>query len=305
MGVVWGLMAAAAFGTADYAAARSSRRIGVYSTLMLMQAVGFVLLTAGLLVTGEWRAAVSVQGAAAASLWMFVDLLGILALYRGLHVGQASVVAPIASSFSVVTVVLALLSGETAGGVVLAGIGLTACGVICATIAPAKSAPGSAESSAASGISPASASPAAVVPPTRLASGALWAILASLLLGTAFFGLRMPVEAIGGWTTVWIGRAQASLILPVLLWLAKHKPVWPRDRNGWLLVLAVGVLDALALASYNTGLMLERTAIVITAASLFAVVTLLWGVGLGKERLRWNQWLGVLLTFAGIGMVTI
>jgi drug/metabolite transporter (DMT)-like permease len=286
MGVVWGLMAAFAFGTADYAAARSSRKIGVYSTLMCMQIVGFVLLSVMLLATGEWRAVSSARGVAAASLWMFVDLLGILALYRGLHVGQASVVAPIASSFSVVTVILALLSGETVGGIALAGIGLTAVGVVCATIAP--SSPGSRTDS-----------------PSRLAAGALWAILASLLLGSAFFGLRTPVEDIGGWATAWIGRLQASILLPASLWLAKRKPAWPKERRGWLLVLAVGTLDALALTSYNTGLTLERTAIVITAASLFAVVTLLWGVGLGKERLGWNQWVGVLLTFAGIGMVTL
>jgi len=291
MGVVWGLMAAFAFGTADYAAARSSRRIGVYSTLMCMQIVGLAVLSVMLLATGEWRAVSSVRGIAAASLWMFVDLLGILALYRGLHVGQAAVVAPIASSFSVVTVMLALLSGETAGGIALAGIGLTAVGVVCATIVPS-SAPPSAEGRPDDS-------------PSRLAAGALWAILASLLLGTAFFGLRTPVEDIGGWATVWIGRLQASILLPAWLWLAKRRPAWPKERRGWLLVLAVGTLDALALASYNTGLTLERTAIVITAASLFAVVTLLWGVCLGGERLRWNQWVGVLLTFAGIGMVTL
>lgn len=72
-----------------------------------------------------------------------------------------------------------------------------------------------------------------------------------------------------------------------------------------MLLLAVGALDAFALASYNTGLMLEQTALVITATSLFAVVTLLWGVILGKERLRRNQWLGIVLTFIGIGIVTI
>jgi drug/metabolite transporter (DMT)-like permease len=284
LGVVWGLLAAFAFGTADYAAAISSRRIGVYSTLLCMQVVGFALLTVFLTATGGWTSLASIQGIAAASLWMFVDLIGILVLYRGLHVGQASVVAPIASSFSVVTVILSLLSGETANGITLTGIGLTACGVVCATVTLSSAKTGSR---------------------TGLARGAIWAIAASLLLGVAFFGLRMPAEEIGGWATVWIGRMQAGLLLPLFLWITKHKPTWPRERRGWMLVLTVGALDAIALASYNTGLLLEQTAIVITATSLFAVVTLLWGVFLGKERLRRNQWLGVVLTFIGIGMVTL
>lgn len=287
MGLVLGLLAAVAFGTADYAAARSSRKIGVYATLLGMQVVGFALLTVFLTATGGWGFWASKQGILAASLWMFIDLAGILALYQGLHVGQAAVVAPIASSFSVVTVILALLSGETVNGLTLAGIGLTACGVACATVTfpSEKTASGSR---------------------TRLAKGALWAILAALLLGVAFFGLRMPAEEIGGWATVWVGRMQASLIiLPLFLWLTKHRPPWPTERRGWMLVLAVGVLDAIALASYSTGLMREQTAIVITAASLFAVVTLLWGVFLGKERLKRNQWAGILLTFIGIGIVAI
>lgn len=171
-----------------------------------------------------------------------------------------------ASSFSVVTVILSLLFGEMANGITLTGIGLTACGVACATVTRTTS--GSR---------------------TGLARGALWAIAASLLLGVAFYGLRMPAEEIGGLATVWIGRMQAVLLLPLFLWMTKHKPTWPEGRRGWMPVLTVGVLDAIALASYNTGLLFEQTAIVITATSLFAVVTLLWGVVLGKERLRRNQ----------------
>lgn len=84
----------------------------------------------------------------------------------------------------------------------------------------------------------------------------------------------------------------------------EKKPALP-DRKTWKFVLSVGVLDALALTSYNVGLKHEQTAIVITAASLFAVVTLCWGVFLEKERLARNQWFGVLLTFAGIIIISL
>ncbi|GFZ89074.1 hypothetical protein GCM10008018_39100 [Paenibacillus marchantiophytorum] len=72
--------------------------------------------------------------------------------------------------------------------------------------------------------------------------------------GCAFVGggvLRTSLSASCAWGggTVWIGRMQ------------------------------VGILDAVALVSYNWGLGLADTSIVIAATSLFAVVTLLWGVG--------------------------
>ena len=63
----------------------------------------------------------------------------------------------------------------------------------------------------------------------------------------AFFGLRMPTEEIGGKATVWIGRMQAVLLLLLFLWMTKHKPPRPKERRGWMLVLTVGVLDAIAL----------------------------------------------------------
>jgi hypothetical protein len=40
---------------------------------------------------------------------------------------------------------------------------------------------------------------------------------------------------------------QAVLLLLLFLWMTKHKPPRPKERRGWMLVLTVGVLDAIAL----------------------------------------------------------
>ncbi|KPV57772.1 hypothetical protein QJ48_20230 [Paenibacillus sp. A3] len=282
-GMLLGLVSALSFGTADFFAGKSGKKIGVFSTLFYMQLVGLLFLTAAVFWKGQWHALLSLQHAAAASLWMAVDLIGILFLYQGLLTGSSAVVAPVASSFSVVTVVLAFLSGERLGTGTWLGIVMTLSGVILASIV------WSGKSKQRSG--------------TALASGVLWAILASLFLGAAFFGLRFAQEALGGLLTVWIGRLQATILLPVLYRLLKIK-LTPPGRNGAGLVAIVGILDAVALVSYNTGLGLEDTSIVITAASLFAIVTLLWGVLAGGEKPAWNQWIGVGYTLAGILIVS-
>ncbi|MED4755406.1 EamA family transporter [Brevibacillus choshinensis] len=283
--MLWGLLSALMFGTADFFAANSSKRIGAYTTLYYMQFVGFALLCIVMAVSGEWHAIRSISGVAAACVWMLVDLVGILLLYRGLLAGQASIVAPIASSFSVVTVSLSIAFGEHVDSLTLAGIALTIVGIIGATMRISRS--NGRNSSHA-----------------KFAKGALWAILAALFLGTAFFGLRYPVEDLGGIATVWVGRLQAVILLPLLSLLGKWKLSRP-NRGDWGNLLIVGALDAFAIVSYNLGLWYEQTSIVITAASLFAIVTLIWGVLLGKERLMWNQWIGVTLTFAGITIVSL
>ncbi|UUZ95545.1 DMT family transporter [Paenibacillus sp. P25] len=225
------------------------------------------------------------QRLAGASLWMGVDLIGILMLYRGLQVGKASVVAPIASSFSVVTVLLAVGSGERFPAPVFLGIGFTLAGVILTTIEW-------------------TGRTAADQPRGKIAQGAAWAVLASLTLGTAFFGLRYPSEAIGGIATAWIGRVQASVVLPPLMLLLRRPPSWPGRREAARL-LAVGLFDAIALVSYNIGLGMEHTSVVITAVSLFAVVTMGWGVIAGRETANWNQWLGIGCTFVGIALIVL
>ncbi|MEC0211798.1 DMT family transporter [Paenibacillus ehimensis] len=283
-GILLGLLSALSFGTADFFAGKSSKKIGVFSTLFYMQLVGLLFLTAAVFWQGQWDALLSLRHAAAASLWMAVDLIGILFLYQGLLTGSSAVVAPVASSFSVVTVALAFLSGERLGTGTWLGIIMTLSGVILASMVwrsgRSKQRPG-----------------------TALASGVLWAVLASLFLGAAFFGLRFAQEALGGLLTVWIGRLQAVILLPVLYRLLKIRLTSP-GRNGAGLVAIVGILDAVALVSYNTGLGLEDTSIVITATSLFAIVTLLWGVLAGGEKPAWNQWVGVGCTFAGILIVS-
>ena len=284
MGLFWGLLSSLCFGTADFMAARSSKRIGAHPTLFYMQAVGFVLLTVVMFVLDEWRSIDTWSHAAAAGLWMLVDLAGILLLYQGLKVGHASVVAPIASSFSAVTAALAFAFGERVSPLALSGIVLTIVGVIGATVTGPGS--GGARSSR-----------------VKVAQGAVWAIGAALLLGTAFFGLRYPAQAIGGVATVWIGRCQAVVLLPLLSLLAGRRLAQP-GKNDWTGLAAVGALDALAIVCYNFGLLHAQTSIVITATSLFAVVTLLWGVLLAKERPSRHQWAGILLTFAGIAIVS-
>src|SRR5579864_8237286 len=114
-GILLGLTAALGWGAADFMARFASRRVGAYPTLHYMQLFGFLALTASLAATGHWS---SYFPAAGRDAWMWALMAGLLntlsglALYRSFEVGVLALVAPIAASYPVLTVMLSLESGE-------------------------------------------------------------------------------------------------------------------------------------------------------------------------------------------------
>jgi drug/metabolite transporter (DMT)-like permease len=281
--LIFGLLSAFSFGTADFLAGLTSRKIGSYATLFYMQILGLLVLSIYLFSSGDWIMLVNHWHAIKlAMLFMGIDLLGILCLYQGLATGNVSVVAPISSSFAIVTVILALLFGENPSPIVLLAILLTIGGVVTASFRAGEGDKRKGQST----------------------NGIAWGILAAILLGVAFFGIKYPTEEIGAYVTVWIGRLQATIILPILLVILKKKLKKPRRSDiGWLFL--VGLLDMIAFISYNIGIMKADTSIVVIITSLFSIVSIFWGVVIWKEKMTWNQAIGVCLVLIGILVINI
>ncbi|WP_028777478.1 EamA family transporter [Shimazuella kribbensis] len=283
-GFIMGILSAFSFGTADFLAGITSRRIGSYTTLFYMQLVGAIGLSIYLFFSGDWSIFINHMDAVGlAMLFMGIDVIGILCLYQGLAKGNVSVVAPITSSFAAITVILAIIFGERPSFITIAGIILSIAGVIFASLR---------------------FNTAASTKTTNPSSGILWAILAALLLGIAFFGLKYPTVEIGPFMTVWIGRLQAVILLPLLLLIPKRQWVIPQLKEAGLLLL-VGIFDVIAIISYNLGLMQADTTIVVTLTSLFAIVTIIWGVVVLAERMIWNEAVGIVSILIGLVLISL
>ncbi|MGC2269415.1 MAG: DMT family transporter, partial [Candidatus Acidiferrales bacterium] len=77
-------------------------------------------------------------------------------------------------------------------------------------------------------------------------------------------------------------------------------------RGGvWWLLLAVGVLDTAAFVANNAGLSTGQVSVVSVLASLYGAVTVLLSWIFLRERLELSQWLGIVLIFAGVVMVSL
>src|SRR6516225_4012230 len=133
MGILFGLLTALSWGTADFFARFSTRKIGTFRTMLYMQLLGFVLLTLAMPSLGGWGHLTDGSGWRP---WLWGIVAGALntsstlALYRSFEIGKMSIVAPLSASYPVLTLVLSVTTGERLTLLRLAGIIVTIAGVV-------------------------------------------------------------------------------------------------------------------------------------------------------------------------------
>jgi drug/metabolite transporter (DMT)-like permease len=270
----------------------ASRHIGAYRALLFMQLIGFFALSAFLIFTGGWSHA-SMPGwqpwtlAAAAGV---LNTVGSLALYYSFEVGILTVVAPISSSYPVITVGLAFLSGEHIGALHAAGLAIAMVGVMFAA-------------------NSFSAAPQNVLdsPHTRAerSKGVGWSLVSMVCFGIMFWFLGFHVlPVLGATPSVWVIRLSTSLMLLFASAPAHQNVVISRGNVWWLLAL-MGVLDTSAYVANNAALQGGPVSITTVIASLYGAVTVLLSSIFLRERLARLQWLGIVLIFAGIILVSL
>ena len=132
-------------------------------------------------------------------------------------------------------------------------------------------------------------------------------ILLSVLAGAGFAGAfalgQYATELSNEYTVSVIGRAAAILSLAAIA-IATRKTVWP----GWKalpLLCLMGALDSIALLSVIGAGGLPNAQYASVAASVFGLLTVVLAWMILNERMLPRQWLGCLITFAGIGYLAL
>jgi drug/metabolite transporter (DMT)-like permease len=198
-----------------------------------------------------------------------------------------SVVAPVSSAYPALTVTLAIMSGERITPLRGAGLAVTLIGVILAATTFTPSGGDSAKESA------------------HLTKGVGWAILAALGFGVLFWFLGFyVVPAVGPAISVWVIRLTCFSVLAVAS-VPTRQSLKPPSGSVWWLLAAVGFLDTAAFVANNAGLHTGQVSVVSVLASLYGAVTVLLSWIFLREKLERTQWLGIILIFAGIVLVSI
>jgi len=280
MGFILGVVAMLTLGVQSYIMAKSSRRLGPLRTSLWYQAISLgVLLLLSLLLFRY----------GGMTWWTFLTLIlagivsisGILAFMKGLQVGHVSLVVTVASAWGAVTAVLGvLLLGESMTLLQAAFVALIVMGTVLASF--------DAGTAAGKG---------------GKAKGLGYAIIALFSWGAYYFLLSFLVKALN-WFSVTLFITAITVLFLAVYGTATRKRMMT-GRSGMGLLLAMGVLNVIALFAYNLGVTLSYTAIVAPINAASPLVTIILAYALLKERLVPNQKIGVAMVLLGIVLLAI
>ena len=273
--VVLGLLASLGWGVADFGGGLASRSAPVLGVLMWSQVASFTIGVPILLLSPEppmrdVDVAVSIGGGLLAA-------VGLAFLYRGLSVGRMGVVAPIAA---VLTATLPVAFGFLTEGIpsILAIVGIALAALSVVLVSRAASEPAS---EGAAGTDPVR---------TARSTGIWYAVAAGCLFGTFSISASfLPDELI--FSPVMLIRVAS--IASIAAWLLVRRGPWRVPRRLWPALVAIGVVDMLATASYLSSIGVGPLAIAAILASLYPIVTTFLATVVLRERMTFTHVAGI------------
>lgn len=285
MTVLLGLLAAAAWGSADFVAGLLSKRRPAVVVLAWSSLVATLVASAAVLVAGSelppgrwllWGSLAALSGTT-----------GLASLYAGLAAGRMGVVAPIAATGVLVPLSVGLLGGDPLTWVV--GVGIT-CAVTGGVLASGPEAKGGERAGPGAGILP-----------------VLLALVAACGLGGSLVFVERGAQ-VSLLHTLWVLKSVGLvLMLGVLLAgrvlgrLSAESLRLERRMVPGLLLAGIGDLGANVL--YGLAVQTGPLSVVSVLGSLYPVATIALAWVVLRERLRAVQWVGVLLALVGIGLI--
>lgn len=279
MGIAFGLGAALSWGVADYVAAMASRRTGALRVVLGFHVLATILLGIAVAASGSGVSNVSRDDLAWFALVGVLGWSSYLAFYRALAIGPISIVSPIVSAYAAVTVLWAVvISGDHLAGSVIAALVVTIFGVTLA-----------------------SSDVAQLRPAARAgALGVLLALLTAVLIGSFVFGVAHFADEYGWLVPIFLARAFSTIFVAATAVRGREWRFPELPRRLLAMIGLVAVVDSLGYVAFNFGIRHAETPVVAAAAAPYAVVPIVLGVLVLRERPTPVQWTGVGLVLAGM-----
>jgi drug/metabolite transporter (DMT)-like permease len=273
MAILLALGASVSWGFADFFGPLKGRALGALRTLLYVQLSGLLVIAVIVAVRGKGPAH---AGALLAIPAAVSGTLGLAAYYRGMAVGAMSVVAPIAGISAAIPVVVGIVSGDRPSPLKLGGIACALIGVFLAAWEPGRTG-------------------------SRIAAGVGLALLAALGFGGYFPFMHAAGRADFWWASLFFRMASSSVI--VLGVLARRPPLRV-SASVFPVLFLVGFGDMFGNLLFAAASARGLVSIVSVLASLYPVVTVLLARAVIAERVARTQELGVVMTVAGVAMIS-
>lgn len=277
-----GTVAALSWGTLDFLAGMSSRKMGYVQTTAGVTLSGFLLLTIALAVAGPFPAfqgpTVWIAMAAGAGI-----ALATMCLFAALASGPISLAIPVAMSYPASTVVVFAVLGSyptlhqlIAVFAILGGAGLVAINE-------------PAESHNAT--------------PGRIRRTLSFALLAHVIFLFSVLAGQNAAQEIGALQSAWVSRIGGTiLMLPILLLGAKGGGLSIRALP---LLAVMGLLDVLGMSALFAAGRTEQPELATVCSAAAGAITVILAALVLKEKVKLGRWLGIALVFSGVSALSL
>jgi len=274
-----GVCAALAWGVHDICVRYVSQQRGILPALTTVLMAGLVMLVPVVIYSGGWQ-----DMSARAYQYCLISgtfyVVGCLGMYKSFSIGPVRLVAPIMGAYPILSIGWAALNGQVVPFDQWLAVLAVVLGVAIVSILS------DSEDSSRS---------------QKAAIG--WALLGAVGFALTFATGHIATQAGAEVPVVFVTRAVTTLGVLILL-LASKGGKWP-DRRAWPLLALMGFLDAFALGVVIASGALDRPEFAAVAASTFGMVTIILAWLFLKELMTPSQWLGVAITFGGIGYLAL
>ncbi len=276
--MIFGLLAALGWGSADYGGAVAGRRFGSLPTVLVSQGLSALVVTAVFVAAGHTVGELSPVG------WV-IGLNGVASAtayashYKALQLGPMVVVSPVSAGYAVVGVVLSVvILHERPTPLTLLGIAVTVVGVMLASTDLAKLRAGTHG-----------------VPP-----GLPWALLAALCFGIGGFTLGWAAQHVGALTAMWGSRVAQMVGFGGLAVLGSRQLSEIGWNAGTGVAAATGLADMVGVFAFALGATRASLSIVLTASAIFPLIAVGLSIAFLHERPVTNQLVGACVAVAGL-----
>jgi drug/metabolite transporter (DMT)-like permease len=274
--VLLALAASASWGVSDFLGGLTSRRLSLPAVMGITTPLGLVAI--GIVVAVRWQPPPTVSFVLWGALAGVLGAIGISSLYWGLSVGRMGVVAPIAATAPLIPIAVGLVRGERPSGLQGVGIGLALIGMVLT----------SREHDEDSGR-------------RRVASGAVFGLLAAASFGVSLIALDQAANADPYWAT-FILRAAASVAVIATLLVGRKS--FRAPRAVWPVMAVIAVLDVSGTVFFSVSTTKGLISIVAAVISFVPVFVALLARVFLHERLERIQIAGAGLAVAGVGFIS-
>lgn len=283
-GVFYGILAMAAWGTADYFAAIASRKSGSFNIFFLTQAISlfafaliFLFVPFRISVSGS-TLIISVSAA-------LLMIIAYASFYKSLEVGKVAVGTSISACWALLTVFIAyFFFKEPLSTLKFVGIALAVFGILLTSLKKKDF----------------------VLLRTQSATsekGVLLGLIALIGWGIAFALLDILVSSTDWFHAIFLIKlATVLLVIPYALF---RKIKISLDRTLLINLLMVGVLETIAYLSLGFGFSIGSATLVAPIASTYPVAAAVLARLLLKEKLESNQYLGICFVIIAVVILAL